>query len=197
MRELALHIMDIMENGIGAGATLIHLDISENHKENRIRIVIGDNGRGIPKGLLDKVTDPFFTSRTTRRVGLGLSLFREASRRCEGEFTIASEEGKGTSVEATFRLDHIDLAPLGQIDGAMTSMIMGNPEVDFFFRHDVDGRCFEMDTREIRKELEEVPLNHPKVLQSISESIRKGEEGIRKARNENDGEGPSHFGKGA
>lgn len=180
MRELSLHIMDIVENGIGAGADLIHLTIEEDYAGNRLRITIGDNGRGIPEDLLDKVTDPFYTTRTTRRVGLGLSLFREATKRCEGSFHIASKEGEGTRVEAEFRMDHIDLAPMGDLEGALTSLMMGYPDVDFFYVHQVDDRLFELDTRVIRKELEGVPLNHPKVLRYISETIREGLAEVRR-----------------
>lgn len=171
MRELSLHIMDVIENGIAAGASLITLKISEEHKENLLRITIIDDGRGIPEELMDKVTDPFYTTRTTRRVGLGLSLFREASRRCNGEFHVESKVGKGTEVEATFQLDHIDMAPLGDMAGTITCLIMGNPEVDFIYRHIVDDRSFEIDTRLIREELEEVPLNSPEVIRYLSDTI--------------------------
>jgi anti-sigma regulatory factor (Ser/Thr protein kinase) len=173
LRELSLHIMDIIENGINAGADLITLSVVEDGKENRLRITITDNGRGIPPELLDRVMDPFFTTRTTRRIGLGLSLFREASRRCEGEFDIRSKEGEGSEVRASFRLDHIDLAPVGGMDGALTSLIMGSPGVDFVYTHDVDGREFRLDTREIREQLGDVPIQHPRVLKSISAMIRE------------------------
>jgi len=184
LRELSLHIMDIIENGIGAGADLIRLSIEEDHKKNMLRVIITDNGQGIPEALLEKVTDPFYTTRTTRRVGLGLSLFREASRRCEGDFKIESRENEGTRVEATFRMDHIDLAPMGDIEGAMTGLMMGSPEVDFVYSHHVEGQLFHLDTRTIKRELEGVPINHPKVLQYISETIREGLVGIRRKRDE-------------
>lgn len=184
MRELSLHIMDIIENGIGAGADLICLSIEEDHHKNLLRVTITDNGRGIPEALLEKVTDPFYTTRTTRRVGLGLSLFREASRRCEGDFSIESMEGEGTKVEASFRMDHIDLAPMGDIEGAMTSLMMGSPDVDFVYSHRLDDQLFHLDTRIVKRELEGVPINHPKVLQYISETIREGLTGIRRKREE-------------
>ena len=184
MRELSLHIMDIMENGIGAGADLIRLSIEEDHRKNLLLVSVTDNGQGIPEALLDRVTDPFYTTRTTRRVGLGLSLFREASRRCGGEFSISSKEGEGTKTEATFRMDHIDLAPMGDIAGVMTSLIMGSPEVDFIYSHQADDQRFHLDTRAVRSELEGVPLNHPKVLQYLAETIREGLTGIRRKREE-------------
>ena len=173
MRELSLHILDIIENGIGAGAELIRLTISEDRRNNLLRITITDNGRGIPAKVLDKVTDPFFTTRTTRRVGLGLSLFREASRRCDGEFRITSGEGKGTEVYATFRRDHIDLAPMGDMPGTMTTLIMGSPQVDFVYTHEVDGKTFHLDTRDIKDELDGVPIQDPQVLKHISAMIRE------------------------
>ncbi|MFZ7112140.1 MAG: ATP-binding protein [Desulfatiglandales bacterium] len=174
MRELSLHIMDIVENGISAGADLIGIEIRDVPAENLLCITIRDNGRGIPEDLLEKVTDPFFTSRTTRRVGLGLSLFLVAARRCDGEFGISSKEGLGTTVTATFKRDHIDLAPMGDMEGTLTSLIMGSPHVDFVCLYEAEGRRFLLDTREIRKELEEVPMNHPQVLKYISETIREG-----------------------
>ena len=171
MKELSLHIMDVIENGIAAGATLITLDVSEDRKENRLRIIISDNGGGIPEKTLERVLDPFFTTRTTRRVGLGLSLFREASKRCEGDFQIISKEGKGTEVSASFRLDHIDMAPMGDMAGSLACLIMGNSGVDFIYTHEVDGKSFQIDTRHIREELDGVAMNNPKVIRYITDSI--------------------------
>lgn len=179
MRELSLHIMDIIENGLAAGANVIRLSIVENRDENCLRITITDNGCGIPEEMIKKVMDPFFTTRTTRRVGLGLSLFREASRRCDGKFNINSKPSEGTEVYASFRLDNIDLPPLGDITGSMTSLIMGNPDVDFIYTHELDGKHFQMDTRQIKKELDGVPINHPEVLQYIASTIKESLEELK------------------
>jgi hypothetical protein len=165
--------MDIAENSVAAGATEVHISVVEDRAKNLLRVSIRDNGRGIPEDRLDQVLDPFYTTRTTRRVGLGLSLFREASRRCDGKFRLQSKEGKGTEVSASFRLDHIDLAPLGDMASSMTSLIMGNPLVDFTYAHERDGKGFQIDTREIKGRLEEVPITHPEVIQTIGESIRE------------------------
>ncbi|MBN2062123.1 MAG: ATP-binding protein [Deltaproteobacteria bacterium] len=173
MRELSLHIMDIIENGIRAGADQIIIRISEDKKKNLLTISIEDNGSGIPHDMFEKVTDPFFTTKTTRRIGLGLSLFSEASKRCEGEFKIDSKEGKGTVVAATFRMDHIDMAPLGNMAGTMASLIMGYSEVDFIYVHERDGKSFLLDTRQIREDLEGVPINNPKVIGWISKNINE------------------------
>lgn len=178
---MSLHILDIAENGIGAGASLIDIAVTEDVKENRLIIDIKDNGRGIPADLLDHVLDPFYTTRTTRRVGLGLSLFREASKRCEGDFKISSRQGEGTEVTATFRLDHIDLAPLGNMAGSLTSLIMGNPHVDFVYTHEVDGKVFRLDTREVKKELEGTEITHPQVIQFLGDLIRESLADMRAA----------------
>lgn len=179
MRQISLHIMDIAENGIVAGADLIILKIIESRAKNLLEVFISDNGRGIAPELIKRVTDPFFTTRTTRRVGLGLSLLKEAAKRCGGEFHIRSEGGKGTEVSASFMLDHIDLAPLGDMGGSFTYLVMGNPGIDFVYSHEIDGKSFEMDTRDLRKELEDVPVNHPKVLKYISDTIKVSLEELR------------------
>lgn len=181
MRELSLHIMDIVENGVAAGAKGVHISVVEDTNKNLLRISIKDNGRGIPAPLLDKVLDPFYTTRTTRRVGFGLSLFREAARRCDGEFTLQSKEGEGTEVCASFRLDHIDLAPLGDMASSMTSLIMGNPEVDFTYTHERNGRAFQINTRQLREELEDLPITHPEVMKYIGDSIRESLQELKTA----------------
>lgn len=173
MRELSLHIMDIIENALDAGATLITLLVVRDQKNNWLRISIGDNGRGIPEKMLKKVLDPFYTTRVTRRVGFGLSLLREATKRCDGEFSITSSEGKGTQVDASFRLDHIDLTPMGDLASSITGLIMGNSEVDFVYTYRVDGKEFHLDTRQVREELDGLPITHPKVIKYLASVIRE------------------------
>ncbi|MBW1773055.1 MAG: ATP-binding protein [Deltaproteobacteria bacterium] len=184
MHELSLHIMDIAENGISAGATLIEITVTEDNRQNRLKIVLRDNGRGMSGEMMKKVMDPFFTTRTTRRVGLGLSLFKEASKRCEGEFHLHSEEGKGTEVMATFRLDHIDLAPMGNIAGALTTLIMGNPEVEFLYTHEVGDEDLIIDTREIKNELDGLTINDPHVIKYLADMIREGLADLRQGKEE-------------
>jgi hypothetical protein len=173
LRELSLHIMDIIENGLAAGATLIGLFVAEDRQGSWLRITITDNGRGIPEKMLQAVMDPFVTSRTTRRVGLGLSLFQEAANRCDGNFNIQSKEGEGTEVHASFRLDHIDLVPLGDMAGSLTTLIMGNSDVDFVYTHEVDGEMFELDTRDIKEELDGMPIDQPEVIRFLAGKIRE------------------------
>lgn len=186
MREIALHIMDIAENGIAGGADCIHITIDEARNNNRLRIEIRDNGRGIPPEMFKRVTDPFITSRTTRRVGLGLSLLEAAARRCVGEFDIVSEPGKGVCVKAEFEFDHIDRAPVGDMASSITTLICGNPDVDFVYTHTVNKEIFNLDTREIKKELEDVSITEPAVIHHLTESIKnellKMEKGNGKAK---------------
>ena len=173
MKELSLHILDVIENGVSAGADLITLSIDENKEKNLLEITVIDNGKGIPADMCRKVMDPFFTTKTTRRVGLGLSLFREASHRCEGEFNLESQEGKGTEVFASFQLDHIDLAPMGDLAGTLISLIVGNQEVDFLYSHKVDKKELILDTRVIKSELDGIPVSNPEVFTYLSDFLKK------------------------
>lgn len=173
MRELSLHILDIAENGITAGADCIEISINEARgSEDLLTIVIQDNGRGMPVEKLQKPTDPFITTRTTRRVGLGLSLLAAAADRCEGKLEIASEAGRGTRVEATFRYHHIDRAPVGDMASTITTLIMGNPEVDFDYRHTVDTRNFTLDTRDLKEDSQDRSLTDPVLIYHLGQSIR-------------------------
>lgn len=162
--------MDVAENGITAGSGCIHILIDEKRIENLLKVVITDNGKGMSPDMVRKVTDPFVTTRTTRRVGLGLSLLKEAAKRCDGDFSVESEPGRGTSVTATFRYDHIDRAPLGDVAGTIMTLIAGNPDIDFVYDHVIDGKRLTVDTRELRKELEE-SLTDPALLFHLKKQI--------------------------
>lgn len=172
MRELSLHILDIVENGITAGGTCIWIQVEEDHQADQLKIVIRDNGRGMPLEKMQHIHDPFVTSRTTRRVGLGLSLLAAAAERCEGTLRVDATPGKGTEVEATFRHGHIDRAPLGDMAATLTTLIIGNPGIDFVYSHRIDGEEFSLDTREIRAEMEDLSLSDPMVVHHLTESIR-------------------------
>lgn len=172
MRELALHILDVAENGITAGADCLEIIVDEARKENLLKIVIEDNGQGIQAEKLSKITDPFYTTRTTRRVGLGLSLLETAAQRCEGKFRIESKPGKGTRIAATFVYDHIDRAPLGNMATTIALLIAGNPDVDFIYKHLVDDKDFNLDTRELREELEDLSLTDPAVIHFLMQTIK-------------------------
>ena len=164
MRELSLHILDIVQNSISADATLISIYINEDIEGDRLTIKIGDNGRGIPEDKLMHITDPFYTTRKTREVGLGLALFAQAARRCEGDLQVDSGVGEGTVVTAFFSYSHIDRPPIGDIKGTLISLIALNPGIDFMYKHIYGGKKFFLDTREIKRELQGIEINQNEVL---------------------------------
>ena len=172
MRELSLHILDIVENGITAGADCIHIDVIESRTADFLTIKIRDNGRGIPAEKLARLKDPFVTSRTTRRVGLGLPLLAAAAERCDGELAVEAGTGGGTAVTATFRYSHIDRAPVGDMASTMATLLMGNPQIDFVYTHVIDGQEFILDTRELKKELGDHSLEDPMVVHRLGKNIR-------------------------
>ena len=172
MRELSLHILDIAENGITAGADCIHIRVEEACTADLLTIEITDNGRGMPAEKIEKLADPFVTTRTTRRVGLGLSLLAAAAERCEGRLSVQSEPGAGTKVRATFRHSHIDRAPVGDMAATITTLIMGNSEIEFVYTHIIDGEAFTLDTRELKAEMGDHSLTNPVVIHHLTASIR-------------------------
>lgn len=178
MKELSLHILDIAKNSVKAKASLIEVIINEDEEKNLLSIGINDNGCGMTEEFLKTVRDPFSTTRTTRKVGMGIPLFEAASQQCGGKLDITSEVGVGTKVTATFELNHIDRAPLGDMPGTMKTLIWGSPEIDFLYRHTKNGQEFTLDTREIKQVLGGVPLDNPDVLAWIDEYIIEGLNGI-------------------
>jgi hypothetical protein len=164
MQELSLHILDIIQNSIAALADLISIEIEEDSERDCLMISIRDNGRGIPREYLSQAVDPFYTTRQTRKVGLGLSLLQQAAVQSDGYLNISSEEGKGTEVRAFFKHSHIDRMPLGDIGKTMGILIIGNPQVDFAYFHRVEGDEFRFDTQAVRGELDGIPLNDPHVI---------------------------------
>jgi hypothetical protein len=178
MLELAAHILDIAENSVRAGARLIEIEIFEDTANDFLSIKIIDDGHGIKQENLKKVLDPFYTTKPARRVGLGLSLLADAARRSGGHLNLESQDGKGTIVQATFSLSHVDRQPLGNIISTLIVLIAGNSDIDFFYKHRHIGQQFELDTRKLRKEFEGVPINHPEILKYIRGVLEEGLSGI-------------------
>jgi hypothetical protein len=173
MEDLSLHILDIAENATAAGAQLVEIIIAQDTERDRLEIVIRDNGRGMDPDMLEKAGDPFFTTRTTRRVGLGLSLLQQATREAEGDFFITSKPGQGTEVRATFQASHIDRKPLGDMGSTLVSLILGNPDVDFVYASNFDGEETTLDTRIIKAELDDTTkVSDPAVLNLIKNICR-------------------------
>lgn len=174
MLTLSNHILDITENSIRAGAKLIEISIDEDSENDLLCIEIKDNGHGMDQNTVQKVLDPFYTTKTVRRVGLGLPLLKDAAERSGGTFQINSQENQGTTVKATFGLRHLDRQPLGAIINIIVILIISNSDIDFFYKHRHNDRRFEMDTREIRKEIEDVPINHPQIIKYIRGTMEEG-----------------------
>ncbi|HNV81954.1 MAG TPA: ATP-binding protein [Tenuifilaceae bacterium] len=171
MKELALHILDIAQNSIVAGATLIRIGITEDMQGDLLHMTVEDNGKGMPSEMVERVMNPYTTSRTTRRVGMGLPLLHDACRAANGMLTIESAVNEGTRVLATMQLSHIDRQPLGDITGVIVLLFSANPSIDFVYSHIRNGNSYIFDTREVKELLEGIPLNTPEVIKSIREMI--------------------------
>lgn len=171
MTELSLNVLDVAENSVRAGAALIELAVIADTARDLLTITIADNGCGMSAEQLRRVEDPFFTTRTTRKIGLGVPFFKYAAECTGGTFSIHSEEGKGTQVTASFVLSNIDRMPLGDMTGTVHTLITMNPQIDFTYHYRVDEREFTLDTREFRKILGDVPLNEPEVSTYIKEYL--------------------------
>ncbi|MDD5718146.1 MAG: ATP-binding protein [Candidatus Krumholzibacteria bacterium] len=167
MEDLSLHLLDIVENCTTAGASLVEIRITEDAANDRLEIRIKDNGRGMDAALAATATNPFVTTRTTRRVGLGLPLLKMAAEEAGGALTIESTPGVGTEVTASFQDSHIDRKPLGDIAGTLVALILGHPEIDFSYTHVRGGETIELDTRELKEQLGTVPIGTPAVLNMI------------------------------
>jgi Histidine kinase-, DNA gyrase B-, and HSP90-like ATPase len=174
MRELSLHILDVLQNSVEAGATLVQLVIEEDLAADLFVITIRDNGRGMDEATLARVFDPFYTTRKTRHVGLGLPLFRAAAERCNGDLLLTSQVGVGTTLQATFQHSHLDRAPLGDITGTLMSFVLGG-SCDLSYEHRVNEREFSFNTAEIKAELEGVSLLHPAVRAWLRDFVAEGE----------------------
>lgn len=171
MRELSDNIMDIAQNSIAAGASLTEVAVTVSHEANLITITFTDNGCGMSEEMVKAVTEPFTTTRKTRKVGLGLPLLQQTALMTGGDLKIASTVGVGTVVTATFGLDHIDRPPMGDVAGAWFSLVVMNPDTDFLFTYDYDGNVFTFDTRIIRATVDPLPLNHMEISAWIKECI--------------------------
>ena len=170
MRELSLNVMDIVQNSLSAGAGLVEISVLEDQKADRLAIVVTDDGKGMTAEQVSHVIDPFYTTRTTRKVGLGVPLFKMEAEMTGGEFSIQSSPGVGTTVKAQFVPSSVDMIPLGDINATVGLLIKCNPDRDFIFRREKDGQSFTLDTRELRAVLgEDVPLVTNEVTQWIEE----------------------------
>ncbi|MBQ6935384.1 MAG: ATP-binding protein [Clostridia bacterium] len=173
MRELSLNILDIAQNSIVAGATLTEIVVNENTKENTLLIGVYDNGCGMTEEQVKSVIDPFFTTRTTRKVGMGIPLFKMAAEQTGGSFKIDSQKGVGTKIEALFKTDSIDFTPLGDITSTIVTIVSMNNDKEFLYKRVLDDKEFVFATVEIKKILEGVPLSEPSVMNWIEQYLNE------------------------
>ena len=179
MKEISLNILDIAENSVKAGATLTEITVNET--DDTLTLKISDNGCGMTAQTLKAVTNPFYTTRTTRKVGMGLPLLKMEAEQTEGTFEITSKseseypEDHGTCVTAVFNKKHIDYTPLGDVVSSIVTLIQGHPDTDFLFTHTYGNKNVTLDTRELRVVLEDVPLNSYEVLDFINNFLREEE----------------------
>lgn len=177
MKELSLNILDIVENSTKAGATLTEIILDET--DSTLSLTIRDNGCGMSEETLKSVTNPFYTTRTTRKVGLGIPFLKLQAEMTGGSFTIKSKWEKdfpkehGTEVNAVFNKNHIDFTPLGDVVSTVTTLIQGHPDTDFVYKHNIAGKTAGVDTRELREQLGGVPLNEYEVINWVSEYLRE------------------------
>ncbi len=171
MRELSLNILDVTENSLRAKATLVKIDVQVT--DQTITIVIADNGCGMDKEFLSKVTDPFTTTRTTRKVGLGLPLIKMEAEMTGGTFDITSQKGVGTTVTTTFATNHIDRPPMGNLGETIVSLLADLGQTRLIFSYTAFGQNFTLDTDEIKSQLEGVPLDSPEILVFIKDMIQE------------------------
>jgi anti-sigma regulatory factor (Ser/Thr protein kinase) len=179
LRELALHILDIAENSISANATCIKIIIIENISEDILKIIIEDNGKGMDEVTLKRIIDPFVTSRTTRKVGLGIPFFKAAAEACEGTFDISSQPGKGTKVTAVFKHSHIDRMPLGDVVNTLMTLIIGTPDIHWFFEYQMNEQVFIFDDEPIKIVLDGLSLTEPSVMKFIRQTLINGVESVQ------------------
>jgi len=146
MQDLSLHILDIAENATRAGGSEVIIKISEDESQDKLVVSIEDNGKGMDREMVKKAMDPFFTTKSTKKFGLGLSLLAQAAQQSGGELKIDSQEGKGTKVTAVFQLSHPDMKPIGDMGETMTALIAGNPTTRFIFEYKKGAEHYHFDS---------------------------------------------------
>ncbi len=173
MKDISMHVMDIAQNSISAGASQLEIIIDEDVDNDNYSVIIKDNGRGMSREFVAKVTDPYTTTRTTRKIGLGIPLLKQNVERTDGEFRIDSEEGVGTTIFASFVLTHPDRLPLGDIAGTVVLLTSANPELNILYRHKTNTGEYIYDTIEINSTLEGISITELSVIRFLKEMINE------------------------
>jgi len=179
MQELSLNILDLAENSVAAGARLVEIEVAQRREADELTIAITDDGHGMDEALLREATSPFATTRTSRKVGLGIPLMKQTAEECGGGIEIESTPGVGTRLKATFGLTNIDRPPMGDLAGTMLALIAATPEgTDFTLTYRVDEASFAFDTQPVRELMGSIPLTNPEVYEWISGALYEGIESI-------------------
>jgi anti-sigma regulatory factor (Ser/Thr protein kinase) len=179
LKELSLHILDIAENSVNAGATKIEILVVENLNKDELIINIKDNGKGMDPEKLKNISDPFITSRTTRKVGLGIPFLKAAAEACEGSLEITSERGVGTEVKVRFKLSHIDRMPLGDLQNTWLNLLIGYPKIHWVFDYSINDKTYSLNDQPIKEVLQEIPLSDPQVIGYLKNEIANGFESVK------------------
>jgi len=180
MKEIALHLLDLAENSVSAEAHTVHLSVSEDFRKDKLTISVEDDGCGMDQEAIQQLADPFYTTRTTRKVGLGIPLLKEQAEACNGKMFITSTPGIGTKVEAAFQHSHIDRLPLGNLTTTFLTLTVGHPDVHWIFTYTYNPpfhgseRVFEFDNAPIKETLAGIPLSHPEVITYLRHSLEEG-----------------------
>ncbi len=176
MTEISLNILDIAQNSIQAKAKYIDIEVAVDTAADTLTVFVEDDGCGMSPEQLAQATDPFYTTRTTRKVGLGLSFFKLAAESTGGSFSILSDPGKGTLVQAQFVLSHIDRMPLGDITGTISTLILFNQDIRFRYVYQYDGKSFVLDTNDLREILGDIPFDNPEVAGYITSYLEENKQ---------------------
>lgn len=174
MTEISLNVLDVAQNSVRAGASLIEITVSADSASDRLTVTLSDDGCGMSEEQLKSVTDPFFTTRTTRKIGLGIPFFKQSAELTGGSFEITSEVGVGTKTEAVYVLSSIDRMPLGNMSQTIHSLVTLNTHIDFLYTYSADGKSFALDTREFKEILgEDADFAAPEVSAFIMDYLKE------------------------
>lgn len=173
MNDLSLHIIDIIQNSLSAGAKRIGLAVKEDVHADKLTITIEDDGKGMSPEIVARLEDPFYTTRTTRKVGMGIPLYKHSAMQSGGDVRIESELGKGTKVIAWFQLNNIDRPPLGDVANSFVLMVSANPHIHFTLFYSVNENEYTFDSMEVAEVLGDIELSDVRVIRMLEEMIRE------------------------
>jgi anti-sigma regulatory factor (Ser/Thr protein kinase) len=178
MEDLSLHILDIAENSINAGARNISIVVEEELHLDRLTIEIADDGKGMSAEVAERAADPFYTTRKTRRIGMGLALLKEAAAMANGRLEIRSLPNSGTTIRATFQLNNIDRKPLGNMAETITALLATENQVDILYRHSRGGKSVVFDSKHVQSQLGDILLNSTEALSLVRTYLEQEESSL-------------------